>query len=143
MNKVLLVGRITADPEIKYTQSNIAYTRFTLAVNRNFKNDAGESEADFISCVAWKKLAETICNYVKKGNRIGVTGRIQTGSYEKENGTRGYMTDIIINELEFLEYKNKDGKPEPEYTESEPSVENDPFSGLGNSVQITDDDLPF
>jgi single-strand DNA-binding protein len=142
MNKVILVGRITADPELRYTQSNIAYTRFTLAVNRNFKNESGETEADFISCVAWNKLAETISNYVKKGNRIGIAGRIQTGSYEKENGTKGYLTDVIISDLEFLESKNKEGRPAPEYTEGNPEAE-DPFSGFGDSVQVTDDDLPF
>ena len=102
MNKVVLIGRLTADPELRYTQSNKAYTRFTIAVNRNFKNESGEKDADFISAVAWDKRAETICNYVRKGNRIGIIGRIQTGSYEKEDGSRGYLTDVIISELEFL-----------------------------------------
>ena len=143
MNKVVLVGRITADPELRYTQSNIAYTRFTLAVNRNFKNESGETEADFISCVAWNKLAETISNYVKKGNRIGIAGRIQTGSYDKEDGSKGYLTDVIVNELEFLESKNKEGRPAPEYTEGQAPADEDPFSGFGDSVQVTDDDLPF
>ena len=89
MNKVVLVGRLTADPELRYTASNKAYTRFTIAVNRNYKNEDGESEADFISVVAWEKRAETICKYVKKGNRLGIAGKIQTGSYEKEDGSRG------------------------------------------------------
>lgn len=139
MNKVELIGRITADPELRYTQSEKAYTRFTLAVNRGFKNESGESDADFISCVAWEKRAETICKYVHKGNRIGIVGRIQTGSYDKEDGTRGYLTDVIVGELEFLESKNKDERPAPEY----PEAEDDPFSDFGDSVTVTDDDLPF
>src|SRR5574344_1305345 len=110
MNKVELIGRLTADPELRYTQSNKAYTRFSLAVNRNYKSESGESEADFISIVAWDKRAETICKYVKKGNRIGIIGRIQTGSYEKEDGSRGYLTDVIVSELEFLESKSKDDR---------------------------------
>lgn len=138
MNKVELIGRITADPELRYTQSEKAYTRFTIAVNRGFKNESGESDADFISCVAWEKRAETICKYVHKGNRIGIVGRIQTGSYEKEDGTRGYLTDVIVGELEFLENKNKDERPAPEYPEAD-----DPFSDFGDSVTVTDDDLPF
>ena len=142
MNKVELIGRITTDPELKYTQSNKAYTRFTLAVNRGFKNEDGESEADFISVVAWEKRAETICKYVKKGNRLGLVGRIQTGSYEKEDGTRGYLTDVIVGELEFLENKPKEEKPAPEYQESSSSDE-DPFAEFGDSIQIEDNDLPF
>lgn len=142
MNKVELIGRITADPELRYTQSNKAYTRFTIAVNRGFKNEDGESEADFISVVAWEKRAETICKYVKKGNRLGLVGRIQTGSYEKEDGTRGYLTDVIVGELEFLENKPKEEKPAPEYQESSSSDE-DPFAEFGDSMQIEDNDLPF
>lgn len=144
MNKVVLVGRVTADPELRYTNTDKAYTRFTIAVNRSFKNESGENDADFISVVAWEKKAETICNYVKKGNRIGIAGRIQTGSYDKEDGSRGYLTDVIVNELEFLENKPKDDKPAPDYTESNVSVDDeDPFSDFGDSTIITDDDLPF
>lgn len=138
MNKVVLIGRLTADPELRYTTSDKAYTRFTIAVNRNFKNESGESDADFISVVAWDKRAEVICKYVKKGNRLGIVGRIQTGSYEKEDGSRGYLTDVIVSELEFLENKSKDDRPAPDYSEPE-----DPFADFGDSVEVTDDDLPF
>lgn len=137
MNKVVLIGRLTADPELRYTQSDKAYTRFTLAVNRNFKNESGETDADFISVVAWDKRAETICNYVKKGHRLGIAGRIQTGSYEKEDGTRGYLTDIIVSELEFLESKSRDERPAPDYPED------DPFADTEYNTTVTDDDLPF
>ncbi len=142
MNKVFLIGRLTADPELRYTESGKAYTRFSLAVNRNYKNESGESEADFISIVAWEKRAETICKYIKKGNRLGLVGRIQTGSYEKEDGTRGYLTDVIVGELEFLENKPKEDKPAPEYQESSKTDE-DPFAEFGDSIQIEDNDLPF
>lgn len=141
MNKVFLIGRLTADPELRYTQSDKAYTRFTIAVNRSFKNESGEKDADFISAVAWDKRAETICNYVKKGHRIGIVGRIQTGSYEKEDGSRGYLTDVIISELEFLESKSKDERPAPDYPEDN-TLDDDPFADFGDST-VTDDDLPF
>ena len=136
MNKVELIGRITAEPELRYTMSNKGFTRFNLAVNRKYKNENGETPADFISIVAWEKLAEIICKYVHKGNRIAIVGRIQTGSYEREDGTKGYNTDIIAEDISFLESKNKEQKPEPE-------DESDSFADFGNSIDITDDDLPF
>ena len=141
MNKVVLIGRVTADPELRYTASDRAFTRFTLAVNRTYKNEDGETTADFISCVAWEKRAETIAQYVRKGNRLGIAGKIQTGSYEKEDGSRGYMTDVIVSELEFLENKSREERPAPEY--SEKAYEEDPFADFGDSIEITDDDLPF
>lgn len=143
MNKVVLIGRITADPELKYTTSNKAYTRFTLAINRDYTKEDGTKEADFISVVAWEKRAEIICKYVKKGNKIGVDGKIQTGSYDKEDGSRGYLTDVIVNGLEFLENKSKEEQPAPEYPETVERIEEDPFADFGNSVELTDDDLPF
>ena len=143
MNKVILIGRLTADPELRYTTSNRAYSRFTLAVNRDYKKENGETDADFISIVAWEQLAETIHKYVKKGHRICVEGRIQTGSYDKEDGSRGYLTDVIINHLEFLEKKSSDDRPAPEYTETSPEETEDPFKDFGDTVQLTDDDLPF
>lgn len=138
MNKVELVGRLTAEPELRYTESEKAYTRFTLAVNRKYKKDDESRDADFIPVVAWEKRAETICQYVKKGNRLGIVGRIQTGSYDKEDGSRGYTYDVIVEEFEFLESRSREDRPEPEYAEPE-----DPFADFGDSVEITDDDLPF
>ena len=138
MNKVELIGRLTTDPELRYTESEKAYTRFTIAVNRKYKKDDESRDADFIPVVAWEKRAETICQYVKKGNRLGIIGRIQTGSYDKEDGSRGYTYDVIAEEFEFLENKNKDDRPAPEYTDPE-----DPFADFGDSIEISDDDLPF
>ncbi len=143
MNKVILIGRLTADPELRYSSSNRAYTRFTLAVNRDYKKENGETEADFISIVAWEQLAETVHKYVKKGHRICVEGRIQTGSYDKDDGTKGYLTDVIMNHIDFLEKKSTDDRPAPEYTEETSNETEDPFKDFGDTVQLTDDDLPF
>ena len=142
MNKVILIGRLTADPELRYTQSEKAFTRFTLAVSRDYKKENGDIDADFISIVAWEQLAETVHKYLKKGNKIGVEGKIQTGSYDKEDGSKGYLTDVIINHLEFLEKKPSDNKPAPEYIETL-SENEDPFQDFGDKVQLTDNDLPF
>lgn len=143
MNKVILIGRLTADPELRYSSSNRAYTRFTLAVNRDYKKENGETEADFISIVAWEQLAETVHKYVKKGHRICVEGRIQTGSYDKDDGTKGYLTDVIMNHIDFLEKKSTDDRPAPEYTDETSNETEDPFKDFGDTVQLTDDDLPF
>ena len=139
MNKVELIGRVTSTPELRYTNSNKATTRFTLAVNRGFKSDNGESKADFISILAWEGKAETICKYVKKGNRISIVGRIQTGSYDKPDGSKAYTTDVVVGELEFLESKPKENTQELE-TQTE---ENDPFADFGDSIEISEDELPF
>ncbi len=104
MNHSFLVGRLTKDPEFEYTKSGIARARFTLAVNRPFKNKEGEQEADFISCVAWRKTAENLANFMTKGQLIGIEGRIETGSYEK-NGTRMYTTTVVAETVQFLEPK--------------------------------------
>lgn len=150
MNKVNLIGRLTKDAEIRYNDNNIGYARFTLAVNRNFTNADGEREADFISCVAWRKTAELIVKHFKKGSEIGVSGRIQTGSYEKENGDKVYTTDVIVDEITFIGSKKGDERPAPEYTgqaeqpeQQEPKEKTDPFAEFGNEVVLTDDDLPF
>ena len=144
MNKVNLIGRLTSNPELRYNSSNIAYTRFILAVNRPFTNSDGEREADFISCVAWRKTAEIICEHLKKGSEIGLSGRIQTGSYERPDGTKAYTTDIIIEEITFVGSK-KDSRPEPEYAER--VEETLPFESNGSvkrdEIILSDDDLPF
>lgn len=147
MNKIELIGRLTADPELRYNSTNVAYTRFNIAVNRNFLNADGERDADFISCVAWRKTAELVCDYFKKGSQIGVDGRLQTGSYEKEDGTRGYTSDVIIENITFLD-KKKDGRPEPELAEppreeETEEKESNPYEEFGDSIEIDDENLPF
>ena len=140
MNRVDLIGRFTANPELRYTTSNKAYTRFSIAVNRNKKDENGNREADFISCVAWEGTAETICKYFEKGNRIGISGIIQTGSYDKSDGSKGYTTDILIGNIDFIDTKDKSLN---ENKSSEIVEENDPFKDFGDEITLTDDDLPF
>lgn len=106
INRVVLVGRLTKDPELKHTQGGLAVVRFTLAVNRAFSNNQGEREADFIQCVAWRKQAENISNYLRKGSLAGVDGRIQTGSFEGQDGKRVYTTEVVADSTQFLEPRN-------------------------------------
>lgn len=149
MNKVELIGRPTKDIELRYTENGgIPVATFTLAVNRNFTNQAGEREADFISCVAWHGIAERLNKYVKKGHLVGCIGRIQTKSFDKEDGSKGYRTDVVIDEIEFLEKKPQENIPEPDYTGYEPTSEveteeSNPFADFGASIEISDDELPF
>ncbi|KXT69979.1 single-stranded DNA-binding protein [Streptococcus cristatus] len=106
INNVVLVGRLTKDAELRYTQSNIAVATFTLAVNRNFKNEAGEREADFIQCVIWRQSAENLANWAKKGSLIGISGSIQTRNYENQQGQLVYVTEVIANNFYLLESRN-------------------------------------
>ena len=103
INRVVLVGRLTRDPELKYTTNGIANLRFTVAVNRAFTNQSGERQADFISCVAWRAQAENMAKFLRKGSLIGVEGRIETGSYQAQDGTMRYTTDVIADSVQFLE----------------------------------------
>ena len=145
MNNVSLLGRLTRDPELKYTQSGTAVARFNVAVDRRISKEkrqeaeaANQPTADFISCTAWRQTAELIANYFKKGNRIGVTGRIQTGSYEKD-GTKVYTTDVIVESIDFVESKNENaGSGNNQGNNQEYSVEND-----DNFFPIDNDDIPF
>lgn len=106
INNIVLVGRLTKDPELRYTPNGVATSSFTLAVNRNFKAKNGEQEADFIQCVTWQKQAENVANFLKKGSLVGVTGRIQTRNYENNEGKRVYVTEIMAESVQFLEPKN-------------------------------------
>lgn len=103
INRVVLVGRLTKDPELRYTANGIAVSTFTLAVNRTFANQQGEREADFINCVVWRKAAENVANYLKKGSLAGVDGRIQTRSYDNNEGRRVYVTEVVADSVQFLE----------------------------------------
>lgn len=103
INRVVLVGRLTRDPELKYTTNGIANLRFSVAVNRTFTNQNGERQADFINCVAWRGQAENMSKFLRKGSLIGVEGRIETGSYQAQDGTTRYTTDVIADNVQFLE----------------------------------------
>ena len=105
MNRVILVGRLTKDPEIRYTNSNIPVAQFTLAVNRRFAGQNGERQADFINCVVWRQQAENLGKFIKKGGLIGVEGQIQTRTYDEPNGQRRYITEVVCDQISFLEPK--------------------------------------
>lgn len=138
INNTTLTGRITRDPEVKAIGQGSAVCSFTLAVNRTFKNQQGEYEADFINCQAFGNTAQRMQQYVRKGNLLGVTGRIQTRNYENNMGQRVYVTEVIANNITFLENNNKqqgNNYPDP-YASSAPS----PYDHMDG---ITDDDLPF
>jgi single-strand DNA-binding protein len=138
MNRVVLVGRLTKDPDLKYTPNGVPVATFTLAVNRPFKTN-GEQEADFINCTVWRKPAENAANFLKKGSLAGVDGRIQTRNYEGQDGKRVYVTEVQAESVQFLEPKGEKKQQEeaPQTRASE-----DPFNGKG-SIDINDSDLPF
>ena len=153
MNKVILTGRLVKDPELKHASNSIAYVQFTIAVNRPFASkDSNQQQADFISCVVWRQAAENLARYIKKGGLIGVEGRIQSRTYDDASGTRQYTMDVVCDNIEFLEPKNKSessndydyNKPryeEPKRQEQKPSK--DPFENVKSNFDISDDDLPF
>lgn len=109
MNQLIITGRMTKDIELKYSSNGKAIGRFTIAVEREFKKE-GQQEADFINCVAFDKKAEVIANFVKKGHKLGVIGRIQTNTFDKQDGTKGYSTDVMVDKIEFLQPKGNDGQ---------------------------------
>ena len=168
MNKVFLVGRLTRDPELRYGANNMAVMRSSLAVDRQFANQNGEREADFINLVAFGNRAETMKKYLVKGSQIAVAGRIQTGSYDAQDGTKRYTTDVVIDEFQFLDSKasrgvddggfnnapssNQSTEPASEVTpydfaDTNPTVEeSNPFKDFGDKIEIdtdNDNDLPF
>ena len=143
MNKVMLVGRLTAKPELRYTGSNTAFLRFTVAINRPFVNSEGKREADFINVVAWRKQAETIAKFFDKGNLIAIEGRIQVGSYDDKDGNKRYTTDVLLENFEFVEGRKDsvssvDTSSPYDYQDNGVSVEDDPFAEYGDSVSIDD-----
>lgn len=167
INNVVLVGRTTKDPELRYTPSNVAVATFSLAVNRNFKDANGEREADFINCVIWRQQAENLANWAKKGALIGITGRIQTRSYENQQGQRVYVTEVIAENFQMLEsraaregsnaaqgntsgaFGNDNGGYAGPYGQQAPQQQGPNFAresspyGNANPLDISDDSLPF
>lgn len=134
INSVVLVGRLTKDPELRYTPSNVATASFTLAVNRNFKNQAGERDADFVNCVMWRQSAENLASWCRKGQLLGVTGRIQTRNYDNQQGQRVYVTEVVAENFQVLENRDKKSNQESMDSQMPPSF---------GSEAIPDDDLPF
>lgn len=170
INRVVLIGRLTRDVELRYTGSGVANSSFTIAVNRNFKNANGEREADFINCVIWRKAAENFANFTKKGSLVGIEGRLQTRNYENQQGQRVYVTEVVVENFSFLEPKSATNQrpvstDQQNFGQQTPSFENhstndfanpqtntnqqndnqplDPFANNGQQLDISDDDLPF
>ena len=157
MNKVFLIGRLTRDPELRYTGSNTAVATFSIAINRNFTNSAGEREADFINIVVWRKQAENVKNYLQQGSQVAIDGRIQTRNYEDKEGQKRYVTEVVADNVEFLGSKNSAGNSNSKKDNDEPTpydfgdkdepkgtdVESNPFADFGSSIEISDDELPF
>ena len=150
MNRVMLIGRLTTKPELRYTGSNVPYSRFSIAVNRTFSNNQGQRETDFINIVVWRKQAENVCNFLDKGSLVAVEGRLQTGNYDDKDGNKRYTMDVVGDNVQFLESKGQsqsrsnssssyDYEPEPSYPTMD--VENDPFADFGDSVSIDDNFL--
>lgn len=142
MNKVEIVGRLTRDPEVRYTtgENASAIARFSVAVNRRFKNAEGNYDADFINCVTFGKTAEFIEKYFRKGMAIGLTGRIQTGSYTNKDGQKVYTTDVVVEEAEFVESKGGNGASDSEPSRTAPSKDMG-FMNVPDGVE--DEGLPF
>ena len=143
MNKVMLVGRLTRDPELRYStgENATATARFSVAVNRRFKNSEGNYDADFINCVAFGKSAEFVEKYFKKGMAIGLTGRIQTGSYTNKDGQKVYTTDVVVEETEFVESKGASSADNSNNSRPAPSAaNNNDFMSIPDGV---DEELPF
>ncbi|AUJ28745.1 MAG: single-stranded DNA-binding protein [Liquorilactobacillus hordei] len=171
INRAILVGRLTRDPDLRYTSSGAAVATFTIAVNRQFTNQQGEREADFINCVIWRKAAENFANFTHKGSLVGVEGRIQTRSYENQQGNRVYVTEVIVDSFSLLESRSQSERQQgssnsqsssPSQGTKSNSGDNpfgnvmnnnnnssnntndaDPFASNGQQIDISDDDLPF
>lgn len=158
MNKVVLIGRLTRDPDLRYPSSNVPVANFTIAVNRPFENQNGERVADFINIIVWRKQAENVKKYIGKGSLVAVEGRIQTRNYDGADGKKVYVTEVVADSVQFLESKSQsqsrnssfgmdsqmdsfNNMPEPPTTTN--IEEEDPFANFGNEIEISDDDLPF
>ncbi|WP_421757497.1 single-stranded DNA-binding protein [Companilactobacillus farciminis] len=165
INRVVLVGRLTRDPELRYTANGAAVASFTIAVNRQFTNSQGERETDFINCVIWRKAAENFTNFTHKGSLVGIDGRLQTRNYENQQGQRVYVTEVVVENFSLLESRKgaenqqQNSSNTNDYSHQPPkksrndavntksdvanSKSGDPFYNNSKPIDISDDDLPF
>ncbi|KHE73173.1 single-stranded DNA-binding protein [Halobacillus sp. BBL2006] len=141
LNRVVLVGRLTKDPDLRYTPNGIAVANFTIAVNRPFSNNQGNQDADFINCVVWRRAAENLANFMKKGSQVGVDGRLQSRSFDNQEGKRVFVTEVVADSVQFLENKGS-GSSNDSNNQSSGGQSNS-FADEGEPIDITDDDLPF
>ena len=144
MNKIMFIGRLTKDPELRYTQSGTAVASFTLAVDRRFSNQNGERETDFINCVAWNKSAEFVANYFHKGKQMALEGRLQVRSYDGNDGQRRWVTEVVAEQIEFVGSKsdNAGGNNRQDYQNNNNASAGSNL-GLGEEIVFDDNDLPF
>lgn len=156
MNKAFLIGRLTRDPELRYSSSNAAIVNFSIAIDRQYTNSQGERDTDFINIVAFQKQAENIKKYVGKGSLVAVDGRIQTRNYEDKDGKRVYVTEVVADRVQFLDSRNSNNTSAPtgednvspadfqtESNVNETNVSDDVFADFGSSIEISDDDIAF
>lgn len=158
MNKVLLVGRLTRDPELRTTPGGMAVTRFTIAVSQNFTNKNGERGADFINCSAWGRQADNISKYCSKGTLVSAEGRIRTSSYDAQDGTKRYTTEVVCDTVNFLSSKGSNSNGSDSASRNDYMSQNndmvdmpmetadlteDPFKSFGEEITLSSDDLPF
>ena len=152
MNKAFLVGHLTKDPELKYLSNNTAVATFTIAVNRTFASQSGEREADFINVVVWRKPAENVKKYLNKGSLVGIDGRIQTRSYDNQEGKRVYITEVVADSVQFLGAKGqRENNVSPQdfsgYENQIPpvstNISDEPFADFGETVELSEDDIAF
>jgi len=144
LNQTVIVGRLVKDPELKETDNGAKVTNITLAVPRSFKNSEGEYETDFISCVLWKGIAENTVEYCQKGDLLGVKGRVQTRNYEDKDGKKVYVTEVVADTVQFLDSKKSGDNVTPQDFNNQTSQsQSDPYADFGDSIEISDDDLPF
>ena len=149
MNRVMLIGRLTSKPELRYTGSNIPYARFSVAINRTFNNSQGQRETDFINVIIWRKQAENVCNFLDKGSLVSIEGRLQSNSYDDKDGNKRYSLDVVADNVQFLESKSQTQNRQnstqsvtpydyQDVSMNDVSVDNDPFADFGDSVSIDD-----
>ena len=157
INRAVLTGRLTRDPELKTTQSGLSVVSFNLAVDRQYSNSQGKRDADFISCVIWRKAAENFCNFTSKGSLVGIDGRIQTRNYDDKDGKKVYVTEVVVDSFALLESKkdrqnnnadNNANNNKGTYSKGNNGANydnnrQDPFNGSGDAIDISNDDLPF
>ena len=155
MNKIILVGRLTKDPEVRSTSAGFSTVNFTVAVNRNFKNKEGNYDADFLPCVAFRNQADFISKYFKKGNMICLEGRVQTRNYDAQDGTKRYVTEVVVENVEFVGGKNESASvsnnsyidaPSEAPIDVMPEYDiptSDPYENYDKEVSLSDNDLPF
>ena len=157
INRAVLTGRVTKDPELRTTQSGLSVASFNLAVDRQYSNSKEERDTDFISCVIWRKVAENFCNFTSKGSLVGIDGRIQTRNYQDKDGKKVYVTEVVVDNFALLESKkDRQNNNTGSYANNNKGTyskgndganygnnSQDPFNGSGDTIDISDDDLPF